>query len=153
MVNNKRRRTNNVSDKNYDPTILATQVASRTTLAQTLRESLQDTIKEQQQLHDNADSDKRCRIQISPKMIQQVMNAYTTAVLQHTPSTSKKAPKAILKGTVCHYNKMDSKWRIIIKDAQIHEKVEGNTNTNTDKQTIPLSNQPIMMLAYNDRSD
>ena len=157
MTNNKRKRTNNnkTSKNDDDPSVLATKVASRTILAQTLRESLQDTMKEQEK-EDTVDhnNEKRCRLQIRPKMIQQVMNAYTTAVLQHTPSSVEQAPKAILKGTLCHYNKMDAKWRIILKDAKIHETVDGNhTPDTTNKQTIPLSNQPIMILAYNDQSD
>ena len=99
-----------------DPDEVAS-LARKSLLGQSLQDALNEMIQEDAATSHNEDEppQKKKRLLLQQHMAKNVLEEFGQTVA-HT--NWEAAPAALVRGRLDHYNRMNGKWRIVVRDAQ-----------------------------------
>jgi hypothetical protein len=128
------------------------------------------TADEEKAIHNSRaedDNEKPASTKLTTEMVDRVMKSLGEAVVQQQKECFATAPAALLRGRVNHFNRRNSKWRIVVDDGEMrrrrqldqHRKLRRTerpslwdvaTRKNEKDRELPHKIGTIELLAYND---
>ena len=160
------------SGKACDRQVVASMASRTIALGQCLAESLQSMQKGNHNFTNDTSAvaeyspTKRRRIEFDADMTSRIMQAFGEAVVDTNWDAKKydgkpKAPAALLRGRLQHYNRVGQNWRIVVEDATLTPRIPLDPNRRrrdrtslweadaTKQQAIPVGGK-IQLLVYDD---
>jgi hypothetical protein len=79
---------------------------------------------------DDDDDEDKDKFRLDPDASERILSALgeSMAKFHSGSSTIKQAPSALLRGRVDHFNRRNTKWRIVVRDCQFRKRVDLDKN-------------------------